>query len=437
MRILPTAVLLLALLVAGRGSVADKDLPAAKAPAFSLPSAEAATSVSPFTDAQLAYVQSLIKQKAPECPTTLSAAVAESFLEELQQRHPEKLPQLLAPDFPLAEFEPMLLRQVGLKLTGAAQAPLREEVARRRAGAVLVAGGREPRAALAEATALIAKIKDASPTQYRRLTEGKMDDDDLELVLKKTGQAATAAPEAGLVKPKVLTAVDIVSEFSRHNQAGSAVQHLQAYTVEGKLITATGEEQDLLLFKMRPDRFRLVVRAAGLTSYILAGAGGQFWQQSPGQPPKAVPADEMGARRYLTEFVDPLLVGEDFIYERREDGARDGRKFYRIAVRRPDGSGYVACIDTETFRETARENDDKSVSRYADFREVGGVTYAFREEVTGADGRKGSFTLTRVAPNPGLIEDFFEMPSRQNAGYFQIEQLLAPPAARTAATLKP
>ena len=436
MRTLTTSVLLLALFFMGRGWAAERNGPTAQAPSFSLTPLESESGASKFSDAQLAYVQSWIKQKAPECPPAVSGAVAELFLEELQQRRPEKFHQLLTPDFPEVAFESMLLRHVAAKLTGAAQGPLREEVARRRVGAMLAAGGRESRAALADAAGLIAKIKDNSSTQQRRLLEGKMDDDDLEILLKKTAQTTTGPKEAAPVKPKVLTAADIVSEFSRRNQVGSALQRLQAYTVEGRLKNSTGEEQELLLFKMRPDRFRLVVRSAGLTRYILSGDGSQFWQQSAGQPPQVVPAAKMGTRLYLSEFVDPLFVGEGYTYERRDDGERDGRKFHRIAVRRPDGSSYVACIDVETYRETARENEDHSVSRYSDFREVGGVTYAFGEEVADPGGKKGSFEITRIAPNPGLIQDIFDLPARQNAGYFQIEQLLAPAAVRTAALSK-
>ena len=425
MRARLTIFLLPVMILWGRGWAEEKAAPTSKDSVFSLTPVESPPGASLFSDAQLAYVQSWIKQKAPECPPAASAAVAEQFLEELQQRSPGKIEQLLSPEFPSGAFESMLLREVAVKLTGAAQGPLREELARRRVGASLAASGREPGTALADAAGLVAKIKDASPTQYRRLLEGKMDDDDLELQLKKINQPATAPKEPVPAKPKVLTVADIVSEFSRRNQVGSALQRLQAYTVEGKLKPAAGGEQELLLFKMRPDRFRLVVRSGDLTRYILSGDGSHFWQQTPGQPTQIVQPHDLGQRLYLAEFVDPLFVGEGFSYERREDGGAEGKKFYRIAVRRPDGSGYVACVDMESFRESARENDDHSVARYSDFREVAGVTYAFREEVTDTAGHKGVFEVTRIAPNPGLIQDFFELPAQQNRSYFEVERLLA------------
>ena len=424
MRIPIITVLLLAGLVLGRGWAAEKTS-STSAPVFSLAPAESETGAAKFSEAQLAYVQSWIRQKAPECPAAQSAAVAEQFLEELQQARPGQIERLLSPDFPSAAFESMLLRQVALKLTGAAQTAQREELARRRVSATLTAWGREAQVALTEAAPLIAKIRDSSSSQYRRLVEGKMDEDDLELVLKRTSQTGAAPKETAPAKPKVLTATDIVAEFFRHNQVGSAVQRLQAYTVEGKLKTATGEEQDLLLFKMRPDRFRLVVRTGGTTRYILAGDGTHFWQQVPGQPTRLLNLEDLGQRIYLAEFADPLFVGEGYSFERLTDEVTNGTKIYRIAVERPDGSKYIVWIDQEKFTEIGRENEDHSVAHYSNFRDIGGVTYAFREEVVDAGGKKGVFEVGRITPNPGLIQEFFELPMQKNEGYFEIERLLS------------
>ncbi len=397
--------------------------PAEKGTVFSLPTSESTSDAPKFSDAQLAYVQSWIKQKAPECPVAISGAVAEGFLEELQQRQPEKLDQLLKANFSLGAFESMLLRHVAVKLTGAAQTPVREEIARRRVTALLVAEAGPSRT---DAAGLMEKIKDGSQAQYRRLVDGRMDDDDLHLLLKKAGQAGAAPREVAPVKPKVLTVSDILAEYSRHNQVGSAMQRLQAYGVEGRLKTMAGDEQDLLLFKMRPARFRLVIRSAGKTSYILAGDRDRYWQQSPGQAPQVVTVQAMGQRRYLAEFADPLFNGENYAYERLADGLAEGKKIHRIAVRRPDGSGYVAGIDAESFREISRENEDHTTVRYSDFREVAGVIYAFQEEITDQAGHKGVLNLTRISSNPGLIQDFFEPPLHPELGYFELERYLAP-----------
>ena len=421
MRASATFVLLFALLLPGRGWAAD---PAAQSPSFALPEVTAA---SKFSEAQIAYVQSWISAKAPECPVNLAAAVARHFLEELQAEHPEKLDRLLSADFPAGDFESALLRQVGAQLAAPAQAALREAVAQRRIRLMLPGEKNLP---AADAAALLAKIKDASPSQHRRLLEGRLEDDDLVLLLKKVRQPVATQKEPSSAKPKVLTAADIVSEFSRHNQAGSALLRLHAYTVEGRLKTADGKVQQLLLFKMRPDFFRLVVLEDGRTRYILAGNGERFWQQGPGGPPQVVPASAIGTRRYLAEFADPLLVGEDYHFEKLADGEVDGKKTYRISVQRADGSHFVADIDQEKFQEIAREDADKSITRYSDFRDVAGVTYAFREEAADAAGHKGGLDLVRITPNPGLIPAFFLPPTEHELGYFEIERLVAQAPAK-------
>jgi hypothetical protein len=394
-----------------------------------LPPAEENEPAGPkFSEAQIAYVQSWIRQKAPECTPEASGAVAQQFLEELQQRYPEKLDQITSGNFLAGNFESMLLRYVAVKMAGPANAKVREELARRRVVVGLVGSGRDGSAALTEAPGLLEKIQDGSQSQYRRLVDGRMDDDDLQLLLKKTSQAGVVKKEPKPATPKVLTAADIVAEFSRRNQVGTALQHLQAYVVEGRITTAAGEHQELLLFRMRPDSFRLVVRSGGVTRYILAGSSGRYWQHVPAKPPQTVPAQALGDRRYLSEFVDPLFDGDDFAFERLEDGAVDGKKFYRVIVRRSDHSNYVARIDHETFREVGRENEDHSVALYSDFREIAGVTYAFREEITDGAGRKGVLELTRVSANPGLIRNLFEPPARPELGYYELESYLAAPS---------
>jgi len=397
-------------------------LAADPAPAFTLAAPDAVASR--FSDAQLAFVQSWIRQKAPDCPVDLAAPIARQFLEELQQRQPDKIDQLLATGFPTETYESMLLRHVAAKMTGVAQGPIREELARRRVAATLAAQGKDSKAAAKDAAALIEKLRDSSPTQYRRLVEGRLEEDDLQLQLRKVSLATVAPKELGPAKPKVLTSADIVSEFSRRNQVGSALQRLQAYTVEGRLTTPGGEQQELLLFRMRPDRFRLVVRSGGRTQYLMGFDGSRFWEQAAGRPAQAIAAQAIGERRFLGEFVDPLFAGEGYSFERKEDGTADGRSFFRIAVRRTDGSGYVARVDTETFRETGRETSERGVTHYADFREVAGVTYAFREEVTDRAGGKGTLAVNRITPNPGLIQDFFAASVRPALDYFDLERSL-------------
>ena len=424
MRALFFPAVILTILAANCAPAADSK-PASAAPRFDLGPVGDHPAVPQFTPAQLAYVQSWIRQKAPECPVEASAAVAQGFLEVLQLREPDQLDRLLSADFPARRFDSMLLRLAGTKLAAPGQAAGREKIAERRVAAVLAQDGHSS----GEAQVQVAKIRDASDFQYRRLLEGRMEDDDLLLLLRKSSPSeGTSAPVASRA-PKALTAAEIVSEFARHNQAGSAMLRFQAYTVEGRLTTSTGQVQQLMLFKMRPDRFRLVLRVGGLSRYILAADHDRFWQQGAGQPPQVAAGKDMGSRRYLAEFADPLFVRDGYAFELLPDGGAGQKKYYRIGVKRPDGSAYVAWIEHETFRQVGREEDNQSVARYSDFRDVAGVTFAFREEITDREGHKGVLELSRITPNPGLIEDFFHPAVEAGLDYFQIERFAAPALA--------
>jgi hypothetical protein len=309
---------------------------------------------------------------------------------------------------------------------------LREEVARLRVQAVLVQGAGGRVVGATEARAAIAKIKTMASFYSRRLFEGRMDDDELSLLLKKTREGdapATAAPAAP-AKPRELTAGDIVGEYGRRNQEGAAWQKLRALSIESQLTTATGEELKIFLFRLRPDRFRLAIQSNGATRLITMFDGARYWQRAPGRPWQEIPERGIGPNRYLGEFVDLLVADRSVTFERLPDGSDGATKIHRIAVRRTDGSGYVAWIDPVTFRQLGRETEEKMTVRYSDFRVVGGITMAFREESTDAAGRKTVLKLIRATPEPGLMQSFFEPGPAGSPDFFELERMLgASPAA--------
>jgi hypothetical protein len=419
-----------------RGSwAADVKAPRHASSEFSLLEVGATSAPSAFNEIQRNYVLTWIRSTAPECPVEAAPAVVEKFLEELQSRHPEALERMQGTDFPAHAYESMLLRQVALQLGGSRQAEQREAVARRRVQALLaIAGGGVPGVA-SDSPAMLAKIKNLSEVSYRRLVEGRVDDDDLLVLFKQAGTAGVERKEvAGAsAKPKELTAAEIVSEFARRNQAGAALTKLRAYCVEAQLKPVGGAEQHLLLFKMRPDRFRMQVQVEGLSRYILAFDGQRYWQQVPGRPAEEIPPGQIDSRRNLREFVDPLFEAEGAEFGRLADGAVAGRNCYRLAVKTAGGQKYVACIDRENFHELGRENEDGARVTYTDFREVAGLTLSFREEAVDHEGHAGVLEVARITPNPGLIPAFFEAPAQLELDFFGVERLTLH-TATTAAT---
>jgi len=394
------------------------------------PSPPAAALESKFSEPQREYVHSYIRQCLPDFPREFAEPAVEQFLGELQRKAPGEPERILSPDFSFQKYDTTLFRVLGAQLAGAGQATLREEVARRRVQAMLEqqAGGKLVGAM--EARIAITKIKTMAAFYPRRLFEGRMDEDELALLLKKTRESDT--PAAAPAKPRELSASDIVSEYGRRNQEGAAWQKLRALVIESQLKTTNGEDLKIFLFRLRPDRFRMVIQAEGATRFVTIFDGTKYWQQVRGRPWQEIPARSVGASRYLGEFVDPLVAEAGVTYTRLPDGAEGANKIYRIAVRRPDGSGYTAWIDQATFRQVGRETDDKQTARYSDFRSVAGIMMAFREESTDASGKKTVLTLTRATPDPGLIQSLFEPTESGALGFFELERMLSPaPVATT------
>jgi len=375
-----------------------------------------------FTETQREYIHSYILQNLPDFPREVAVVTVERFLSELQRRSPGEFDRLLSPDFPLRKYRSLLFQLIGAQLTGPAQVALREEVARKRLEAILESQAVGKVVGALDAATALAKIKAMAPVHPRRLVEGRMDDDEVELLLRKDREAGAAPAPA---KPKVLTAADIVAEFGRRNQEGAAWQKLRALTIHSRLQTAAGEELEVFLLRMRPDRFRMTIVAAGATRFVISYDGAKYWQQAPGRPAQEIPAKTVGASRYLSEFVDPLVADSGVGFERLPDGADGAAKTYRLSVRRADGSTYVAWIDQETFRQIGRETEDKQIIRYSDFRMVGGIALAFREESTDAKGGKAVLTLVRATPDAGLIQALFEPAGAGAPDYFALERMLA------------
>ena len=393
---------------------------------FILPEVGRSAAPSAFGDAQVAFVLAWIQEKAPGCPTEAAANAAEKFLGELQLHHPAALDRLLRPDFPAREHESALLREVGAQLSTPAQAALRATVAQHRVEALLAATSATQTGPTA-AEAALARIKEKSPAQYRRLLEGKTDDEQLAQLCKPPRETGVDRKETAAAKPKVLDAAEIVAEFGRRHQTPGALARLRAYAMEIRVQSLAGEEQVLSLQKLRPDRFRLLLRSHGQAQVVVANDGRNFWRQLPGQAPAPIAAQALGTMRYLGDFIDPLFEPEGCGLERKEDAILDGRKCYRIAVRRGDGSAYMVALDQENFHMLGRENSDGSRVRYSDVRDEAGLFLAHREDITSAEGKHGSMELIRFSANPGLVEAFFTPPVTGELDFFAIDRLLTGP----------
>ena len=379
-----------------------------------------------FTEAQTAVARALVKQEAPDCPPDVVDAVSGQFLDDLQTNHPSAFDQLLAPDFPAKQFESSLLRDIGSHLSGPQWDALKEQLATRRIQAIIALGEGPSGVAVSEAPAITARIKAApDPLYFQRLVNAKIEDDDLEVLIKKNLSEGDQPQKPEVIQAKVLTAEDIVAEFRRRNQEGDAVASLRAFVIDGTLETGDSGPVELILFKLRPDYFRMVVIKDGITQSIVAGHGRLYWRQKAGTAPETVKPEAAADLQRLGEFLDPLFAEEGYTFERLPDSSDGPMHLYRVAVRRIDGSRYVARIDPSSFHEVGRETGTGAETTRSDFRQVAGITLAFREDSTDARGVKSVFRITRFTPNPGLVGVLFDPPPPEDQGYFDIERLLA------------
>jgi len=365
-----------------------------------------------------------IHSLVPSYPAELLNSVSHRFLENLKQQRLDEFEHLVSEkSFPIG-VESTLLRCAGAELTGSSYAKLREELAYKRIGVLIAC--EDPKASIREqeAAGLIDKLKAISPVYQRRVLEGKIEDEDLIPLLKRARQIGVEMVKSSS-GPRELSATDIVSEFSRRNQEGAAVQHLRAYTMDGILKTTSGVEQRLVFLRLRPDLVRLNVIEDGASKLVLVGFNSSFWQMLPQRKPQLLSKTDIGDRLYLAEFINPLLMEDGFQIERLADGTIDGQKVFRISIGRRDGSSYVACIEAEKFHEISREYANGVSVRYSDFRDVGGVTFAFREERSDRAGNKGVLQFGRILINPGLCRSLFDPVEENQAEFFAFENALA------------
>ena len=363
-----------------------------------------------------------INTQIPQVPAERDREIAKAFLTRVADRRPDLAEALRAGRTDINPFASELLRESAATLSAPEYAALREQLARRRVGIILKTNQED--ASDAAANSAIERLNTVSSVYKRKLVEGKVDDDDLWLLLKRI-RGHDTEKQAKAAVPHELTAAEIVDEYARRNQTGAAAQKLQAYSMQATLRTATGTTQKLTIFRMRPDLLRLVVSASDSTELVLIENGGQYWQEAKGQPTIAIPTKDIGSRKYLAEFLNPLFAQENYTFQRIEDEKIGDQKIYRLKVTRHDGSEYISCINAESFREVAHEKDNGLKIELNDFRDLGGVTVAYHETITSELGQQSQLQVERATANPGLIADLFQPNRAKTQEYYSLEAAFA------------
>lgn len=373
--------------------------------------AAAQTAAQPFS-----LVLAWLARNAPECPPAAAPEVAAKFVEQLSLLYPGETAQS---DAALQRFEPLLWQTLAVCLHGSAYDNQRQLFALRRVRAL----AQRTTAGPERAEAAVTRLKKESPAAYRRLAEGRMEDEEIARLPGLAPERDQARSAAAAAAPKVLSAQEIAGEFARRNQVGAAAARLQSYRMEARLRNPDGSEQVVHLFKLRPDRFRMDLWSGRGEAVTVAFDGTRYWRQI-GTKVEPVDPAALGSLQHANEFLDPLFGAEGVQFTRLEDQVIGGRKCHALRVQRRDGSAYVAFLDQENYHELGRDNPDGTRIRYSDFRDLAGVTVAYHEAILRPGGQSASVEIRQATANADLIGIFFQTPAADRFDLAPLERML-------------
>lgn len=201
---------------------------------------------------------------------------------------------------------------------------------------------------------------------------------------------------------------------------------LSALRMTGVVVTET-RRVPVTLIAARPARLRVESRLGDHTVIQAADGMGRPWQTNVGDtPPTFATMGAEPAERFMAdaEFDDPLVHWEELRDRLDFVGERDvgGRKLLAVLVARIRGGNIVLLLDPKTYfialrvQEIARSGARvELVTRYDDYRPVGGVLVAHRVTLF-EDGKflqEARFEL--VEANPQVSDDAFVLPSDRGA----------------------
>lgn len=197
---------------------------------------------------------------------------------------------------------------------------------------------------------------------------------------------------------------------------------LGALRASGYVVTG-GKRVRFSLTAARPDRIRLETEAGGRT--VVQGSDGVEppWEFDTGAlPPHSRAMAGSVAKTFAAdaEFDDPLVAGEarGFVLDYAGEVEVDGRKLLQLLVTRKMTETSYVLLDPDTYLIVQRTEARTSpagrtlqiVTRYGDFRPVGGVLLPHEISVE-IDGRRAQQTkIEAIDANPELASETFTRP---------------------------
>jgi outer membrane lipoprotein-sorting protein len=368
---------------------------------------------------QMQRLTALYAKKHPPGDDQAAQRAARAFLEHLRTSSPiaaEKLINGRMEDGELESRFDVYLRdrpELQGRVMGIGVGSPRERVAELMKKEHTVANDEAGRFALAEK--FIERLAERSSLANDTLRNGKMSDEELNSRVAIFLSDLKAEAVAVSVDPSVAALEALVDTFIKAN-FGREGERVDAIAYQGA-IEENGVAREFVIFRKRPNKFRMHFVKEGLVASVLSYDGKTAWRQVPGKEAQRISDAETAGLREIARF-DPPIVG---IREREAHIFRDdktSKSTVTLRIREKDGSEYISVIDTETLLELSqRRGGTAEETRYRDYRKLGALNVAHTQEQW-VDGSLRSVTrIEDVRLQPGLLDSFFNLPEKQSLGF--------------------
>lgn len=198
---------------------------------------------------------------------------------------------------------------------------------------------------------------------------------------------------------------------------------LTSYRAVGKLIEA-GQQIPFIMTAARPNRMRMELRYPDRTLVQATDGTGSAWEiDTSKHPTRSTPMTGAAAREFLSEadFDDPLVAGEKHGYRLLYAGEQkfDGARVLRVLVTQNLTETFYLLVDPEAYLIVARIDQTLTaagprpsiITRYRNFRAVGGVLVAHQVSIYVDGMLTQEAKIEEMIPNPSLPSDTFTAPA--------------------------
>lgn len=221
--------------------------------------------------------------------------------------------------------------------------------------------------------------------------------------------------------PEALAAGRRVMEAAARALGGlAALEKVETLTIEGDATVEAAPGMTVPLgLKVSiayPDRIRIDMKTP--QGDVAQGFDGRkAWAQPPGMPAMDLPASETRNLRSQIEESEMRLIAAaakgEIEASLAAETTADGRTLDEVRVRTPSGATSRFFFDRSDRRlvklvESGPAGTEETV--FADYREVGGLSFPFRRSMKRGGGPAQEMTLQKVTVNPDLPAATFEKP---------------------------